>query len=100
MSELVEKVAEAMFIGVMSKRYGDIPQMIPWWPPCKEIMAEYLELAMWALPAVLDALQEPSEGMRKTGEEQVTYAILDEQDPSSSEIWEAMIAKFREEQGL
>lgn len=53
-----------------------------------------------AIAAVLDALQEPSEGMEDTGMDIANTATDEDLPQSSWAIWQAMLAKFREEQGV
>lgn len=50
--DAVERVAKAMFDACMAKRYADLPQNIPAWPPSRELQAEWLGHARTALAAM------------------------------------------------
>ena len=98
MRELVEKVARAICAGRV--KYNGPMDDRHLADRVEEEWRDWQDEAIAAIAVVLEALQEPSEGMDEGGEGEITYAVLDEEYPSAERIWKAMLAKFREEQGL
>lgn len=86
MSDIVEEVARAVYDEVEKLPKYALVQM-------NGVLAEIIAKA--AITALLKAMEEPSEGMKDAGQ----MGLMAEMHPAAG-AYKAMLAKFREEEGL